>query len=143
MLAALPSIYMVSKSLTVCIFEACIVEFAQDCRYVLEATGGGVHGGSHAQFYGAAFAVASDAEMGSQAFQCGFGFVFECHLDGVLGRSRPDLDLAGLQFEVIGSGSVGHELDCCGDVSHFDPDIPVVQVSPELGAFVKLFFWLL
>ena len=37
-------------------------------------------------------------------------------------------------LEVNGSGSVGDELDCCWDVSRFDPDVPVVRVSPEFGA---------
>ena len=78
--------------------EACLIEFAQDGRDVLEATCGGVHGGSPAQFQGAAFAVASDTKMGAQAFQRGLDFVLECQWGGVLARCCPDLDLAGLQF---------------------------------------------
>ena len=80
--------------------EACLIEFAQDGRDVLEATCGSAHGGSVSQFHGAAFAVAGDAKMGAKAFQCGFGSVLKCQWDGVMARSRPDLDLAGLQFKI-------------------------------------------
>ena len=86
--------------------------------------------------HGISFAVAGDLKMGAQAFQCGFGFDSERQWDGVLARCRPDLGLAGLQLEITGSGGVGDELDCRWDVLRFNPDVPIIQVGPELGAFV-------
>ena len=75
------------------------------------------------------FAVAGDSKMGTQAFQCGFGSVLECHRDGVLARCRPNLDLAGLQLESDGSGGVGDELDCRWDMLWFDPDAQHLQAN--------------
>ena len=92
----------------------------------MKATCGGLHGGSPAQFQRAAFAVASDAEMGAQALQCWLGFVLEGGWDGAVARGCPDLDLGGLLLEVDSASGVGNELDCCWDVSWFDPNVPLV-----------------
>ena len=117
-------------------FEACLVEFTQGGRYVLKATGGG-HGWSLTQFHGADFAVASDAEMGFQAFYCGFGFVLERRWDGAGAKGLSRSESCGLQFKFDCTGSVGDELDCCWDVSRFDPNVPVIKIGPELCVTVK------
>ena len=60
---------------------------------------------------------------------------------GVMGLVQeggcPDLNLGGLQFKVDGAGGARGQIDGCWDVLGLDPDVPIVQVRPELGAAVK------
>ena len=75
------------------------------------------------------------------SIEYGFGFVLECQRDGLLARGCPNLDLAGLQFKIDCSGSAGAELVGSWDVLWLDPDVQIIQVSPELGAAVMLVSW--
>ena len=41
------------------------------------------------------------------------------------------------QFEIHCSGGTGDELDGCRDVLRLDPDVPIVQMCPELDTAVE------
>ena len=114
-----------------------MVEVTHDGRYFSEAHCGGVHGRASPKFHWVSFAVSGDTEVCAKALQCWLSFVQVRRWDGAGARGCPDLNLGRLQLKVDGEGGVRCKVDGGWDVLRLDPDVPVVQVCPQLGSVVQ------